>query len=115
MLSSHWFEIMQLTVTQAAREYLERYVQKKKEREQQSKQNANKQSEIETAPGVEISEPIKKPVVESPVEEKSTEEQSSDEKTFGIVCDEDKDADEAAQKKLAILLEERYCVILVLR
>ena len=100
--------IKQLTVTQAAREYLDRYVQKKKEREQQLKQTANKQTEVETAPGVEAPEPVKQPVIEAPIEEKSVEEQGSDEKTFGIVSNEDREADEVAQKKLTILLEERY-------
>ena len=35
------FVIVQLTVTQAAREYLDRYVQTKKETEKQLKQEAN--------------------------------------------------------------------------
>ena len=74
------------------------------------KQEANTEREAEAAPGVDVLDPVKDPVSETPQEDQSTEEdQVSDEKTFGLVNNEDREADEYAQKKLAALLEERSC------
>lgn len=98
-----------ITVNHTTREYLERFVQKKKEKELQAKLEASQaaETEVETAPGVEAPEPVKKPAAEVPKTNESTENQESDPKAFGIVNDEDKEKDDEAQKKLASLLDER--------
>lgn len=103
---------MQITVNHTTREYLERFVQKKKEKELQAKLEASQaaETEVETAPGVEAPEPVKKPAAEVPKTNESTENQESDPKAFGIVNDEDKEKDDEAQKKLASLLDERYTI-----
>eukprot|EP00250_Pteridium_aquilinum_P008813 c18228_g1_i1 orf=300-2774(-) len=98
-----------ITVNLTTREYLERFVQKKKEKELQAKLEASQvaETEVETAPGVEAPEPVKKPAPEVQKANDSSEALESDPKSFGIVNDEDKEKDEEARKKLASLLEER--------
>lgn len=100
-----------LNVNLATREYLERYVQRKTEREKQMKEEASQvaDTEVETAPGVEVPEPAKQSAVEAQKNDSSTDEHGIEEngKKLGIVNNEDKDADEEAQKKLKSVLEER--------
>ncbi|XP_057822191.2 RNA-binding motif protein 25 isoform X2 [Cryptomeria japonica] len=98
-----------LNVNQATRDYLERYVEKKTEREKQIKaaelQDADK--EEETAPGVEKKEPPKPPPVDSQNKDNGDSEDQDSGKKFGIVNDADRQADENAMLKLKTMLEER--------
>ncbi|KAH9303952.1 hypothetical protein KI387_008356 [Taxus chinensis] len=101
-----------LNVNQATREYLERYVEKKTEREKQIKvaalQDADK--EEETAPGVEKKELPKPAPVDSQKKDNGNSEDQGDQdsgKKFGIVNDADQQADEDALLKLKSMLEER--------
>lgn len=100
-----------LNVNQATREYLERFVEKKSEREKQIKeaelQDADK--EEETAPGVEKIEPPKPPAIGvlSKDNNDSLDQGNQDGKKFGIVNDADRQADEEALTKLTNMLEER--------
>ncbi|KAL5723767.1 hypothetical protein ACHQM5_007123 [Ranunculus cassubicifolius] len=98
-----------LNVNQATREYLERYVEKKAEREKLKETEADgTKNEEEGAPGVEKNEPSKPPAVEAKVVNASvsTETQDSNQ-NFGIVSDEDREADRDALDKLQNMLEER--------
>ncbi|KAF6169390.1 hypothetical protein GIB67_016560 [Kingdonia uniflora] len=98
-----------LNVNQATREYLERYVEKKTEREKFRETEVSDKEE-EGAPGVEKSEPLKP---SKPVEESKEMNGSADKETqgstqnFGIVTNEDRDADRDALEKLKKMLEER--------
>ncbi|KAF5177824.1 Rna-binding protein [Thalictrum thalictroides] len=98
-----------LNVNQATREYLERYVEKKTEREKlkEIEAEATKKDE-ESAPGVEKNEPSK-PLVEESKEENVTvnKETQENSQNFGIVTDEDREADRDALEKLQNMLEER--------
>jgi len=101
-----------LNVNQATREYLERFVEKKSEREKQIKeaelQDADK--EEETAPGVEKKEPPRPPVTAVPKKDNNDSIDQGNQdggKKFGIVNDADRQADEEALRKLSNMLEER--------
>ncbi|XP_020522643.1 RNA-binding protein 25 isoform X1 [Amborella trichopoda] len=100
-----------LNVNQATRDYLERYVEKKIEREKQTKEagNGNAAKEEETAPGVEkndeqktLSEELNKETDES-----NDKANKQDTANFGIVTDEDREGDKDALEKLANMMEER--------
>ncbi|PIA62047.1 hypothetical protein AQUCO_00200200v1 [Aquilegia coerulea] len=98
-----------LNVNQATREYLERYVEKKTEREKLKETEAEAmKKEEESAPGVEKSEPSK-PLAEESKEENVTVDKETQEssQSFGIVTDEDREADRDALEKLQNMLEER--------
>lgn len=108
-------EELVLNVNQATREYLERYVEKKKE-------NLNKPSETgaedakkegESAPGVEKGEgnekeePAKIALEEPKKDVSETENKENDMAIFGLVTDEDRDVDQEALEKLTNMIEER--------
>uniref|UniRef100_A0A803L0I3 RNA-binding protein 25 n=1 Tax=Chenopodium quinoa TaxID=63459 RepID=A0A803L0I3_CHEQI len=108
-------EELVLNVNQATREYLERYVEKKKE-------NLNKPSETEveeakkegeSAPDAEKSEmkekeePAKIAAEEPKKDANETENKENDMASFGLVTDEDRDVDREALDKLANMIEER--------
>ncbi|KAJ7558136.1 hypothetical protein O6H91_04G025800 [Diphasiastrum complanatum] len=98
-----------LNVNQATREYLECYVNLKKEREIQLKERAQEDDkEEETAPGVEKT-PEKPPpgqLKEDCVSSVDTESED-DGKKFGLVNDSDRQADHSALEKLTSIIEER--------
>ncbi|KAL3687938.1 hypothetical protein R1sor_014247 [Riccia sorocarpa] len=99
-----------LNVNQATREYLERYVAKKKESEKLIKEEAEAiVKDEELAPGVESIEPPKPSLIQFSKDESTDKGEVSEDygKKFGLVNDFDKQADEAASQKLASMLEER--------
>lgn len=99
-----------LNVSQATKEYLERYVEKKTEREKLKEIEAEgTKKEEEGAPGVEKDEASKTPA-EGSKEENATankETQDSSSPNFGVVSDDDREADRDALEKLQNMLEER--------
>jgi RNA-binding protein 25 len=100
---------VQLNVNQATREYLERYVAKKKDREKfLQQQAAQMEKDMELAPGVEIAE-APKPKEADADKDPGAEE---DAKKFGLVSSSDIQADEAATTKLNSMLEERLLTYL---
>lgn len=100
----------QLKVTEATRKYLELYVEKKTEREKLKETEAGAaDKDSESAAGVEKQEPPK-PLVEE--KEKDSEdsmgrENQENTEKFGIVTDEDREADRDALEKLTNMIEER--------
>ncbi|CAA6670646.1 unnamed protein product [Spirodela intermedia] len=98
-----------LNVNQATREYLERYVDKKTEREK-LKESEAKGSEPENGSpsGPEKQEPPK-PADESPEanEESENKEKQDNAQKFGIVSEEDRDADRDALERLTNMMQER--------
>ncbi|KAL5552903.1 hypothetical protein UlMin_040304 [Ulmus minor] len=95
-----------LNVNQATREYLERYVEKNTE-------NSKKLKETEAAPtanedeGAEKND-LPKPAAEDPnKEDNDSENKAHDNATFGIVTDEDSEADRQVMEKLKSIIEER--------
>ncbi|XP_049933123.1 RNA-binding motif protein 25 isoform X2 [Nymphaea colorata] len=99
-----------LNVNQATRDYLERYVEKKVERQKMLKEEASENADKEeTAPGVDKTEPAK-PVSTDESKEKDGSVEKPDEdaaKKFGIVTEEDQEGDRDASVKLTSMLEER--------
>ncbi|XP_077223091.1 RNA-binding motif protein 25-like isoform X2 [Tasmannia lanceolata] len=100
-----------LNVNQATREYLERYVKKKTEREKELKEGEveGDEKEHESAPGVEKLEPPK-PSLEDPITDngESVDKENQDTaQKFGIVTVEDQEADRDALDKLSNMMEER--------
>ncbi|MCL7042784.1 hypothetical protein MKW94_010017 [Papaver nudicaule] len=94
-----------LNVNQKTREYLERYVEKKTEREKLKET----ETEEETAPGVEKKEPSK-PTLEDPkkdVNDSADNEKQDTTQNFGVVTDEDREADRDVMDKLKNMIEER--------
>ncbi|MQM07482.1 hypothetical protein Taro_040322, partial [Colocasia esculenta] len=99
-----------LNVNQATREYLERYVDKKTEREKLNESEA-KASEKEngSTSAMEKQEPTLSAVDNSEENggESGDKERQDNAQTFGIVNDEDRDADKDALEKLTSMIEER--------
>ncbi|GMH20717.1 hypothetical protein Nepgr_022558 [Nepenthes gracilis] len=102
-----------LNVNQATREYLERYVEKKKENLKKLKETeANEaKKEGETADIIKSGEGMNEAPKPSAQESKKDEEESggkeNDMANFGLVTDEDHEADREASEKLINLIEER--------
>ncbi|KAG9448706.1 hypothetical protein H6P81_008671 [Aristolochia fimbriata] len=99
-----------LNVNQATREYLERYVEKKTEREKKLKEGEvdGLTTEEENAPGVEKQNPPKSSAEDSKKEADVSEEKiNTDPQKFGIVTNEDQEADKEALEKLSKMMEER--------
>ncbi|BBN09068.1 RNA-binding protein 25 [Marchantia polymorpha subsp. ruderalis] len=99
-----------LNVNQATRDYLERYVSKKKESEKLIREEAEAiVKDEELAPGVESIETSKPSLILFPKDEGTDKEENAEEdgKKFGLVNDFDRQADELASQKLASMLEER--------
>jgi RNA-binding protein 25 len=100
-----WF--WQLNVNQATREYLERYVAKKKERERIALEEEATSREEEAAPGVEVVPGPRKAINGvDPKKDDSTPEE--DAKKFGLVTEADQEVDDQATQKLNAMLAERY-------
>ncbi|CAN6448687.1 unnamed protein product [Victoria cruziana] len=99
-----------MNVNQATRDYLERYVEKKVERQKTLKEEASENADKEeAAPGVDKSE-TPKPIStdESKEEDESVKKPDEDAaKKFGIVTEEDQEGDRDASIKLTSMLEER--------
>lgn len=98
-----------LNVNQATREYLERYVEKKTEREKKLKEDGTEgeEKEGEGAPGVEKHEPPKPSVEDAKKEDDSEKENQDAAQKFGIVTDEDREADRDSLEKLTNMIVER--------
>ncbi|XP_024023897.1 RNA-binding protein 25 isoform X2 [Morus notabilis] len=98
-----------LNVNQATRDYLERYVEKKTE-------NSKKLKATEASPAMKEDESaasdektdLPKPTAEEPTKEDSDSgNKENDNANFGIVTDEDSEADREAMGKLTSMIEER--------
>lgn len=111
----------QLNVNQATREYLEHFVQKKveslknpKEVGTETETESNKMDE-EVVSGDKKNEPpqpsaeLPKPVSEASGKDgnETMNKENSDASTFGLVTDEDRQADQEALEKLTSMMEER--------
>ncbi|XP_057508293.1 RNA-binding motif protein 25 isoform X1 [Actinidia eriantha] len=99
-----------INVTQATKEYLESYVEKKTENSNKLKETETEgaKKEEEGGPSAEKSEPPKPSVEDSKKEHKdSSNEENNDSASFGIVTDEDREADREALEKLTNMIEER--------
>ncbi|XP_030511479.2 RNA-binding protein 25 isoform X2 [Rhodamnia argentea] len=100
-----------LNVNQATREYLERYVEKK--RENAKKQNESEAAAIAEKEGDGASSAEKNESLEPSGDDSknghsdSGKKESHDNAPFGIVTDEDREADKEASQKLTSMLEER--------
>ncbi|KAM1170760.1 hypothetical protein ACFX13_021516 [Malus domestica] len=96
-----------LNVNQATRDYLERVVQKKTENSKKLKEAEAAEKGDGSAPDGEKNVPSN-PSVQDPKEEDSnSSNKENDTANFGIVTDEDKEADQEAMEKLTSLIEER--------
>lgn len=101
---------LQINIAPATREYLERYVEKKTESLKKIKETESEgaEKEEEGAPSAEKSEPPKPSGEDSKKDDKdSSNEETNDTASFGIVTDEDREADREAQEKLTGMIEER--------
>lgn len=98
-----------LNINQATREYLERYVEKKTEREKNKETESQAtDKEREGAPGAEKQEPPKSAAEETKKESgESGDKENQENHKFGIVTDEDRDADKDALEKITSMIEER--------
>lgn len=99
-----------LNVNQAKREYLERYVEKKIENSKKLKEleAEGAEKEEDKAPGLNENESPKPSEEDSKKDDiESGNKESQDTGHFGIVTDEDKEADRDALEKLTGMLEER--------
>ncbi|CAA0814143.1 splicing factor PWI domain-containing protein / RNA recognition motif (RRM)-containing protein [Striga hermonthica] len=105
---------LMLNVNQTTRKYLERYVEKKTESSKKQSETEGGEKEEASASGATTNETVK-PNEESlkpPSDERKKDEdemnkENSDATTFGLVTDEDRDADREAREKLAGMIEER--------
>ncbi|KAK6922170.1 RNA recognition motif domain [Dillenia turbinata] len=99
---------LMLNVDQATKKYLERYVEKKTKEKNDRETETEKKEKEDSAPGVEKNEPLKPQAEDS---EKDGNELGNkvdnDTANFGIVTDEDRDADHEALEKLTNMIEER--------
>uniref|UniRef100_A0A1D1ZAQ2 RNA-binding protein 25 n=1 Tax=Anthurium amnicola TaxID=1678845 RepID=A0A1D1ZAQ2_9ARAE len=98
-----------LNVNQATREYLERYVDKKTEREKLKESEAKaSEKENESPSGTEKQEPPTSAVnSEEHGGESGDKEKQESAQRFGIVTDEDRDADKDSLEKLTNMMRER--------
>lgn len=102
---------LQLNVNQATREYLERYVEKKTENSKKLKETEAEgaKKEEESAPGPDKNEPLKPSMEDLKKDENdSGNKENQDTANFGIVTDEDREADQEALDKLTSMMEERF-------
>lgn len=108
-------EELVLNVNQATREYLERYVEKKKETlkkpSEAGAEEAKKEQEdatgVQNGEGDEKNEPAKPAVDEPKKDETETANKENDTTVFGLVTDDDREADRGALEKLTNMIEER--------
>ncbi|XP_065023514.1 RNA-binding motif protein 25-like isoform X2 [Musa acuminata AAA Group] len=97
-----------LNINQATREYLERYVEKKREKIKEA-ETGGPTKESNSKEGSETQDPAK-PVEEGTKkdsEDSGDNENQDSSKKFGIVTDEDREADREALEKLTNMIEER--------
>lgn len=102
--------IWQVNVNQATKEYLERYVEKKTENSKKVKETdaAAAAKGGEGAVGDEKNDDLTTPATEEPnKEDNDSGNKENDNSNFGIVTDEDRDADREALTKLTSMIEER--------
>ncbi|KAJ4711120.1 RNA-binding protein 25 [Melia azedarach] len=99
---------LMLNVDQATREYLERYVEKKTENTKKLKetQDAGAEKKDEGSQGVEKNEAAKPPD-DMKKENETGNKENHYPANFGIVTDEDMQADREALEKLTSMIEER--------
>ncbi|KAL6187078.1 hypothetical protein ACLB2K_043193 [Fragaria x ananassa] len=95
-----------LNVKQATREYLERFVEKKTENTKKLKDSQAEGDEKEGQSTIDKTV-VPNSVVDSKEEENNSGNKDSISQNFGIVTDEDKEADRVALEKLTSLIEER--------
>ncbi|XP_021842906.1 RNA-binding motif protein 25 isoform X2 [Spinacia oleracea] len=108
-------EELVLNVDQATRDYLERYVKKKKDNLIKPSETGAEEAtkEGEGAPGVDKvegngkEEPAKTVVEEPKKDVNETENKENDTASFGLVTDEDRSVDREALEKLTSMIEER--------
>ncbi|KAI3467514.1 hypothetical protein Pfo_024177 [Paulownia fortunei] len=107
---------LMLNVNQTTREYLERYVEKKFESSKNSNESETEGAEKEevSASGADTKETVKsseESLKPSPDEQKKDDNEMNKEKpdaaNFGLVTDEDREADHEALEKLTAMIEER--------
>ncbi|KAJ7953633.1 RNA-binding protein 25 [Quillaja saponaria] len=92
-----------LNIKQATREYLGRYVEKRSENSKK-----RKEKEDESAQPVEAKDPAKPIADDSKKEDNSSgNKENHDTTKFGIVTEEDREADREALEKLKNMIEER--------
>lgn len=99
-----------LKITDATRQYLELYVEKKTEREKLKETEAGTaEKDGESAAGAEKQEPPKLAAEEKEKDAEDSMDKENQENTqnFGIVTDEDREADRDALEKLTNMIEER--------
>ncbi|XP_062110288.1 RNA-binding motif protein 25 isoform X3 [Humulus lupulus] len=98
-----------LNVNQATKDYLTRYVEKKAENSKKVKETDAEATakEGEGVVGDEKNNDLPTPAAEEPKEDNDSVNKENDNATFGIVTDEDKEADQVASKKLRSMIEER--------
>ncbi|CAL8994270.1 unnamed protein product [Prunus brigantina] len=96
-----------LNVNQATRDYLERFVEKKTENSKKLKAAEAAEKEDESALGVEKNVSSNPAVLDSKEEDSNSSNKENDAANFGIVTDEDREADREAMEKLTSLIEER--------
>ncbi|XP_020114093.1 uncharacterized protein LOC109728152 [Ananas comosus] len=100
-----------LNINQATREYLEKYVEKKTEREKEKmKENesggGDKESESISGSRKELLKPATEEAKKDS-EDSSDKENQEDSQKFGVVTDEDREADRDAVEKISDMIEER--------
>lgn len=101
---------LQLNFNQATREYLERYVEKKRENSKNSQATGTEGAEKdeEGASGAEKDGPAKSSEEDSKEDDKGiANKENQDIANFGLVTDEDREADREALEKLKGMIEER--------
>lgn len=101
---------VQLNVNQATREYLERYVEKKIEhsKKPQESEIEGSEKEQESVPSVEQNGSSMPSAEDSKKDgNELANKENQDSATFGIVTDEDREADREALEKLMSMMEER--------
>ncbi|KAL6547283.1 hypothetical protein OROMI_023004 [Orobanche minor] len=105
---------LMLNVNQTTRKYLERYVEKKIGSSKKESETQGAEKEAAGAPGavaedtVKSSEESQKPSLEETKKDgNETLKENPDAKIFGLVTDEDGDADHEAFEKLTDMIEER--------
>ncbi|PON59329.1 Splicing factor-like protein [Parasponia andersonii] len=99
-----------LNVNQATRDYLERYVEKKTESSKKVKETdaATAAKEGEGVVGDEKNDDLPSPAAEDlKKEDNDSGNRENDNASFGIVTDEDREADREALDKLRSMIEER--------
>ncbi|XP_044488240.1 RNA-binding protein 25-like isoform X2 [Mangifera indica] len=98
---------LMLNVTQATKDYLERYVEKKTENTKKLKETHEDGAEKEdgSVQGVEKKESPK--ASEDLKDSETGDKENHDYSNFGIVTDEDREMDQEGSKKLKSMIEER--------